>query len=96
MRNAGGDEGVTGAYLAAGAPEISGTLESVMVGVDWKGTGALSAQREGVSQTYGSTTSPALRVTLSAAGGNSLYGASDTIMPASVNTLLAIYLGSMS
>ena len=96
LRNAGGDEGVTGAYLAAGAPEIYGTLENVMVGVDWKGMGALSAQREGVSQTYGNTTSPALRVTLSAAGGNNLYGASDTIMPASVNTLISIYLGRAS
>ena len=58
-----------------------------MVGTNFQSTGAFSTTVEGVSPTYGGTTSAAVRFNFSADKSNPIYGTSNTVQPPALTLL---------
>ena len=79
-----------GQKVEAGVPNIEGTVTNIMVGTTYLGTGAFTTTAEGISPTYGGTTSAAVRFNFSADKSNSIYGASDTVQPPALTLLPCI------
>ena len=97
LRNAGGDEGSAGAYLVAGAPGISGwSAVGGWQGVNAVPLGAFQVQIEETGQALQTTIDPTnnlASILFDASLCSPVYGASDTVMPASVNIVSGLYLG---
>lgn len=98
LRNAGGAEGTMGAYLTAGLPNGTGSTTAVRYGAVYENYTS-SGAFQGIDTTSVfevNTTARAVQArydTFDLSLCSPVYGASDTVMPASVNTLIALYLG---
>ena len=97
LRNAGGDEGSAGAYLVAGVPGISGwSAVGGWQGVNAVPLGAFQVQIEETGQALQTTIDPTNNLSsilFDASLCSPVYGASGTVMPASVNIVSGLYLG---
>ena len=79
-----------GQKVEAGLPNVTGNASNIMVGTHFQCSGAFSTTVEGVSPTYGGTTSAAVRFNFSADKSNPIYGASDTVQPPALTLLPCI------
>lgn len=94
---------VLGFYNAPGLPELSGSFgcewnEATNYPILWAGAGAFSTNQVHIGpvssfRPVSSVMSENVRTAFFASKSNSIYGASNTVMPASVNLTFAIYLG---
>ena len=84
-----------GGYNAPGLPNIIGTFYDVVMYSNSKGTGATYFM-SGYSANSGAGVGGgyAAKYGLDASRSNSIYGASTTVMPPSINTPYIIYLGN--
>lgn len=92
MRNA----GTPGKFNAAGLPDINAAWQTRWGSQIGTGTGAIRyAQTADVNSQSSQTSSTAKGATYTFAASldNDVFGASDTVMPASADTLFGIYLG---
>lgn len=90
-----------GAYLAAGLPNGTGSTTAVRYGAVYENyTSSGAFQGIDTTSTFEvNTTARAIQArydTFDLSRCSPVYGASDTVMPASVNTLIALYLGRPS
>lgn len=98
MRNAGSP----GKFNAAGLPDISGYVVNVAAQIDYTdglsvgGAFAVPEQVETVTYSDKQVSNGHDGFTFKASRSAGEYGASDTVMPASINTILGIYLGQTS
>ncbi|WP_462370124.1 tail fiber protein [Oxalobacter formigenes] len=76
-----------GQKVEAGLPNVTGNASNIMVGTNFQSTGAFSTTVEGVSPTYGGTTSAAVRFNFSADKSNPIYGTSNTVQPPALTLL---------
>lgn len=79
-----------GQKVEAGLPNVTGNASNIMVGTHHQSMGAFSTTIEGVSPTYGGTTSAAARFDFSASLSNPIYGSSDTVQPPALTLLACI------
>lgn len=79
-----------GQKIAAGLPNIEGDITNVMVGTNHQSSGAFLTTVEGVSPTYGGTTSSTVCFNFSADKSNEIYGKSKTVQPSSLTLLPCI------
>ena len=91
-------EGTEGMHNAAGAPNISGTVDGILGAsrTNWDGAfGGTSVVRvHDLQATPGSgDQDKQYAVSINATLSNSVYGKSNTIMPSSINIFSIIYLG---
>ena len=85
-----------GAWNAPGLPNITGKIGTRSSGMTHVGAFFLSLNTEGMkcgTFVNGVTDKDIYIPTLDASHSNSIYGASSTIMPPSVNTPVILYLG---
>ena len=95
-----GSGGTPGAHHDAGLPNITGFLETATTTGQERATGCF-VQRVVTQGAYLSATVSQMAVypmdiTLTAQAANAIYGRSDTVMPASVNLPVIMYLGGQS
>ena len=95
-----GTGGTPGAHHDAGLPNITGFLETATTTGQERATGCF-VQRVVTQGAYLSATVSQMAVypmdiTLTAQAVNAIYGRSDTVMPASVNLPVIMYLGGQS
>ena len=94
-----GSEREAGAYIAPGLPNITGSAAYVVnVGlVDAHNhntvAGAFTRGQQLLALNVASMNAPAYALKLDAQRSNSIYGASSTVMPSSVNAPVILYLG---
>ena len=84
----------TGSSNAAGSPEISGGINFGVT--DGDGWGAFSFVRGGSYGVMSPISNDAYHFDFNASRCSDIYGASETVMPESVNVPIAIYLGTSS
>ena len=94
MRNAGG----AGRYNAAGLPGIEGSVGAWIRMTE--GTGAFYTPTEQAgnigNEEFVTLTYNAPKTTFDASRCNEQYGSSDTVMPASADLSMGLYLGSLA
>ena len=91
-----GADGMAGGYNAPGLPNITGKIGTRSSGMTHVGAFFLSLNTEGMkcgTFVNGVTDKDIYIPTLDASHSNSIYGASSTVMPPSVNVPMILYLG---
>lgn len=89
LRN-GGSAGTAGTYNAPGLPALTGTMQGVVTD-EGKATGVFAYQR--TSNLDLSTSGTAKQAGSFSLNPHSVFGASDTVMPSSVEMIVGLYLG---
>ena len=87
-----GDSLVAGAHNEAGLPEISGKVSRAFLTLNAKTEGAFNLNDKNVGSQSGGE-SAISELIFSASKSNTIYGNSATVMPASVNHPVCLYLG---
>ena len=91
-----GGDGSAGGYNAPGLPNITGKIGTRSSGMTHVGAFFLSLNTEGMkcgTFVNGVTDKDIYIPTLDASRSNSIYGASSTVMPPSINVPMILYLG---
>ena len=89
MRNT-ESQGTAGTYNAPGLPSLAGTIQGVITD-EGKATGVFTYQR--TSNLDLATSGTAKQAGLFSLNPHNIFGASDSVMPASVDMPVGIYLG---
>ena len=87
-----GDSLVAGAHNEAGLPDISGKVSRAFLTLNAKTEGAFNLNDKNVGSQSGGE-SAISELIFSASKSNTIYGNSATVMPASVNHPVCLYLG---
>ncbi len=88
-----GQEGA-GGYNKPGLPNVTGVLDYGVHGPSaWTTAGCVLVGQYLSSQYAATTKAPGVRFAIDASKSNTVYGASDTVMPASWESPVALYLG---
>lgn len=82
-----------GGYNAPGLPEIEGTFNPWGIMPYSANSGAFVSRENNGTHPNASNGGGGVLFTFQASGSNSIYGASSTVMPPSVNTPVILYLG---
>lgn len=88
-----GASGTAGGYNAPGLPEIEGTFNPWGIMPYSSNSGAFVSRENNGMHPDASNGGGGVLFTFKASGSNSIYGASSTVMPPSVNIPVIIYLG---
>ena len=88
-----GASGMAGSYNAPGLPEIEGTFNPWGIMPYSSNSGAFVSRENNGMHPDASNGGGGVLFTFKASGSNSIYGASSTVMPPSVNIPVIIYLG---
>lgn len=88
-----GASGMAGSYNAPGLPEIEGTFNPWGIMPYSSNSGAFVSRENNGTHPDASNSGGGVLFTFKASGSNSIYGASSTVMPPSVNIPVIIYLG---
>lgn len=96
----GGGDGLAGTYNAPGLPEIEGHFDGCdLLGdsrADWSGAFIRDGTLYGNVTVTVSGVGIELPTTFSARASNPIYGSSATVMPASINLPVILYLGILA
>ena len=89
MRNA-GSMGTAGTYNVPGLPALAGAMQGVVTD-EGKATGVFTYQRTALLNL--STSGNAKQTGIFSLNPHSIFGASNTVMPASADVVVGLYLG---
>lgn len=88
-----GASGMAGSYNAPGLPEIEGTFNPWGIMPYSSNSGAFVSRENNGTHPDAGNSGGGVLFTFKASGSNSIYGASSTVMPPSVNIPVIFYLG---
>ena len=88
-----GASGMAGSYNAPGLPEIEGTFNPWGIMPYSSNSGAFVSRENNGTHPDASNGGGGVLFTFKASGSNSIYGASSTVMPPSINIPVIFYLG---